>query len=242
MKALKIIAVLLVATFLYYKFAYPTYTYRYRMTAEVETPEGLKTGSSVVEITTKQWPEWLRGLAGGHTSNTRSKGEAVFIEMPNEKILFIVSKGEEREYWLPYTFPMQDVSSMSAEKIKSQAFYLSKTREGIRYYGTLKNAKGVLPEYSTPLFLYFRDINNPMTVEQIDPKNLEKVFGKGVKLKGITIETTNDPLEWKIESYLKWLPEYDNKLFDGRRIHTADAENKLANSLGSGSFSNGKEK
>ena len=242
MKALKIIAVLLVATFLYYKFAYPSYTYRYRMTLEIDTPEGLKSGSSVVEIHTTQWPEFLRGLFGGHISNTKSRGESVLIEMPDGKTLFTVNRGQEDQYLLAYSFPMRDVTQMSLEEIKNYAFSSNKTHEGIKYYGTLKDAKGVVPEYALPQLVYFTDIDDPQTVKEIDYKNLENYFGQEVKFKRAFIETTDKPLEWKMDSRLNWLKEYyHSKLgLDGKGWVDKDIKNKFAHDLHSGSFSWGK--
>jgi hypothetical protein len=56
MKWLVILIASLSASYVAYTIAYPTFSYRYRITIEVETSEGTKTGSSVLETTTIQYP------------------------------------------------------------------------------------------------------------------------------------------------------------------------------------------
>jgi hypothetical protein len=207
MKALKIIAVLLVATFLYYKFAYPTYTYRYRMTAEVETPEGLKTGSSVVEINTAQWPECLRGLFGGHTSNTKIKGEGSSVEIDKGKFLFVLLEShkdvDHAKYILAYAAPMEN-ADWSNPKTSEYIWNSTKTRKGIKYYGTLKNAKGELPEQELPSMIAVIEKEGLVDVKEVTSKNMADVFGKGVVFKGVSVETTEDSVEWKLEKMPVW--------------------------------------
>ncbi len=208
MKILGILIILIAAMVGYYKLAYPDYTYRYRMTVEIDTPDGLKSGSSVIEIHTTQWPDWLAGLSGGHTSASDYKGEAVAVDIAEGKTLFVLLCSEKdvdhAKYMLPYTFPM-DWLPYTFPMDLANPWYQSKSREGIRYYGTLKNAKGVLPEDKLPLFVYFKDISDPKTVERVDPKNITASFGAGVKFKKIVIETTDDQMTWGIEKRLEWL-------------------------------------
>ena len=63
--------------------------YRFRMTVEVETPEGLRRGSSVYQIwandTTSILPDEAKRDWG-------SKGEAVAVDLPGGKTLFALMK------------------------------------------------------------------------------------------------------------------------------------------------------
>ena len=68
---------------------YPSATIRYRMTVEVETPEGLKTGSSVIETTIQSGPRM--GDAGGVSYQYR--GEAVAVDLPGGNTLFALMTG-----------------------------------------------------------------------------------------------------------------------------------------------------
>ena len=48
----------------------------------------------------------------------------------------------------------------------------------------------VAPEHY-PIMVTFRDINDPTSIEMIDPANLEASFGKGVSLSAVILEVTD---------------------------------------------------
>ena len=93
-----------------------------------------------------------------------------------------------------------------------------------------------------PRLFTFRDINDPTTVEQVDPANLAASFGEGVKLARATIELTDAQVTTGIEKRLSWLNRYYDKQLDGQRYREFDAKNNLANSLSAGSFKSGGRK
>ena len=71
----------------------PTPAYRYRLTVEVETPEGLRIGSSVIEVETSEssFPH--------STVNHRVRGEAVAVNLPSGKTLFALLRSENDNDW-----------------------------------------------------------------------------------------------------------------------------------------------
>src|SRR5258708_6678739 len=74
-----LIPLALTASCVAYNIAYPTFSYRYRITIEVETSEGTKAGSSVLETTTIQYPAWV--TLGANSDQTDVRGEAIFIDL-----------------------------------------------------------------------------------------------------------------------------------------------------------------
>ena len=60
-------------------------SYRYRLTVEVDTPQGLRTGSSVIEVGFLKIPDWLPN--GGGVS-IKYRGEAVAVDLPDGQIVF----------------------------------------------------------------------------------------------------------------------------------------------------------
>ena len=187
----------------------PSGTWRYRMTVTVETPEGLKTGSAVREVHfahSKPTPPSKR-ISG---IKRRFKGEAVAVNLGERGVLFALLKGyvygNYYEMIPRYAFPTEP------------GYY---TTEGFEYYSQLKDAKTTLTPTQYPMFVMFRDINDPKTIVplmELEPDNqrppvysitanhFEKYFGEGVKLKEITIEMTDDPVTWGIEEFIAWLP------------------------------------
>ena len=62
--------------------------YRYRLTVEVDTPQGLRTGSSVIEVHSVREHGYMERLL------TTAKGEAVAVDLPGGKVLFALLTGE----------------------------------------------------------------------------------------------------------------------------------------------------
>jgi hypothetical protein len=85
----------------------------------------------------------------------------------------------------------------------------------------------------TPYFVRLKDMADPQSVVEVDPENLAKAFGPGVKLKDIFIEITNEPVTIGLEKRLPWLVKLRGKTLDGKRVNDGSG---LANELGAGSF------
>lgn len=62
-----------------------------------------------------------------------------------------------------------------------------------------------LPQQLYPVFLRFRDIKDRTTVERVDPDNLAKSFGPGVRLVRVTIEITDEPVTQGTTKVPPWL-------------------------------------
>ncbi|MCP4082076.1 MAG: hypothetical protein GY743_17720, partial [Planctomycetaceae bacterium] len=54
--------------------------------------------------------------------------------------------------------------------------------------------KAAIPFSRLPLLVTFTDINDPASVVRVDPYDLEKYFGTGVKLKAVTLEIAGEPV------------------------------------------------
>lgn len=197
-----------------------TYTYRYRMTVEVDTPEGLKTGSSVQEQTATKYA--FPGYFGGAERDLTTRGEAVAVDLPGGQTLFAL---------LPDSSLTQSVLdpdwkndwAESAKRISG-----GDTPQGPRAMtpGKPKGRFDKLIGY--PMLVRFRYIADPTSVEKVDPANLAVRFGPGVRLRRITVELTDDDVTTGIEKRLGWLPNYFDKMLDGSSINNS---RELANSL-----------
>ncbi|MFT5704039.1 MAG: hypothetical protein ACI9TO_001421 [Rickettsiales bacterium] len=220
-----ILALIILLPIAYCQIKYPSYTYRYKMTVEVETPQGIKSGSSVVEVLMSQDVGWVL-LGSSARVRMRIKGEGAFVDIADGKTLFVLLQGSPKAS-RPHSL-MNDILPRRSDS-------------GISYLDRLKNAKGILPRDKYPRMVYFEDINDPLSVKRVDPEDMEEFFGEGVKLKQIMIETTKDKLEWKMVGKLKWLLEYYINQLDGNRYYGMETKYKFANSMSAGSFSSKKE-
>jgi hypothetical protein len=87
--------------------------------------------------------------------------------------------------------------------------YVSSTDEYIGYLDQLKKQKpsANLETKDLPMLVRFRDLNDPASVERVDPADLAASFGAGVKLEGINIEITDQPVTHGIEAILPWIKD-----------------------------------
>lgn len=75
--------------------AYKSDTFRYRLTVEVETPQGLRTGSSVIEVELSQPRDSARTLPQARKILREFRGEAVAVDLPGGRTLFALLRGED---------------------------------------------------------------------------------------------------------------------------------------------------
>ncbi|KEO88703.1 hypothetical protein EH31_14775 [Erythrobacter longus] len=212
-------------------------SYRYRLSVEVETPEGLKTGSSVIEVGAT--------VAGAGTvvvnGRTRKsvRGEAVAVDLPDGQTLFALLRSENEIDWAA------NIMFLLSRKYRGDDGY-ERTVYAIRRHKGVRELPMVIPvgggamrRDGRPMLVTFGDEADPMSVEKVDPLNLAATFGEGVSLKRITVQATDDPVTTGIEERLGWIPGQREGMLDGRRNNTIKAENPLANSLSSYDFSKG---
>jgi hypothetical protein len=188
-------------------------TIRFRMTVHVETPKGLRTGSSVMEISA-----WENSFAlNGHVRGRSFKGEAISVDLPSNRTLFALIVTER-----PASFQIFDIAldtldpNYNFDWVESIARTKSerKSRESaivspFRSLGLTKQIQSGVPFRSNyPMLVTFRDLNTPASVERIDPQNLGASFGPGYSIKAITVEMTDQPLTQKIAQKLPWLRAY----------------------------------
>lgn len=204
-------------------------TLRYRLTVEVETPEGVKAGSSVVEVRVRETGEdsWAPVEARGVRADLR--GEAVAIDLPGGRTLFALLRTKNRvdaAKWWPF-------SVVSTEPFDGEY-------AGIRRAQQMKRemASGILPIEDGPMFVTFQAINDPTSVQSVDPTDLASSLGSGVNLKQIMIEITDEEVTDGIEQRLVWLDTYKDRWFNGDELVFEDMRSaEISAHLYSGSFS-----
>lgn len=208
--------IFIIAVIGWWKYEFPSATWRYKMTVTVETPEGLKTGSAVREVTYKNGPKILPDVAG---SNWKVDGEAVVVDLGHGK----------------YLFAMMDVNG-SYQIVYDVFPYAAKSvHDHIRYYKSLTGQKKTLEKSQYPTLVTFADIKDPKTVTQVDQNNLSATLGAGVTLKDITIEMTDETITRDVNDQLPWLKNIRANL-DGSDVTTGSS---YANTLHIGYFKRG---
>ena len=167
--------------------------YRFRMTVEVETPQGLKTGSSVYQVTAGYRPDLQ---PGGKAREWAARGEAVAVDLPGGKTLFALLKTDAIH---------GDLVGMSMKAL-DPAFKndIPECAKRIAGGDGTRTQADVLPS-DYPMLVTFRDINDPKSVTLVKANDLAASFGPGVQLKRIAVEVTDDAVTTGIEEKLGWL-------------------------------------
>lgn len=170
------------------------HSYNFRMTVEVETPEGVRSGSSVYAVTAASAKPLLQEQAG---RSWEVRGEAVAVDLPNGKTVFALLKTGAH---------FGDLMGLSMNTL-----YPTFREDGydvVGVAGKLSQRKPggepatVAPD-DYPMLVAFEDINNPASVYEVDPADLAASFGEGVTLRQITVELTGDPVTTGIEERLR---------------------------------------
>jgi hypothetical protein len=195
---------------------YPSGKWRYKITVNVETPEGLKSGAAVREVTFKSGPKILPDVAG---STSKVTGEAVVIDLGHGKYLFALMDVDGSYQIVHDIFPYE----------------ASSPRNYIEYYQSLTGQKKALSPSQYPLLVTFADIKDPKTVKKVSSNDLSKAFGQGIVLKDMTLEMTDENLTFKIEGWLTWLLNLKSNI-DGTFVTTS---RDLSNTLHVGNFKRG---
>lgn len=218
---------------------YPTTRLHAKITIDVETPEGLKTGSSVQEVVFSLEPCPLCN-SGSPVLRRSVRGEAVAVDLGERGVLFALLRG------LNSPDPIAPHVIMTAlAKLKTNEEWA--TAEVVRRLRHVSGRANV-PTDLMFFLVRFRDINDPNTVEQVIPNGLAASFGEGVKLTKATIEIVSSglwpfsafglsgtPTTTGIEKRLVWLSALRARggTLDGSRVSKS---NELSNSLGGGAF------
>ena len=174
--------------------------YRYRLTVEVETPEGLKTGSSVIAVEQSIGRTAMDGFVGGSVF-LRIRGEAVAVDLPDGRTLYALLRSGGDVEWAARVIPFL---SPDAEDDNSLDDFL--LLEGKKELPRRWTAQGPFNNASAyPMMVTFGDLADPTSVAEVDPDDLAASFGEGVRLKRITVDLTDDPVTTGIDERLGWV-------------------------------------
>ena len=192
-------------------------SYRFRMTVEVETPQGLKIGSSVMEITSYRK---MKLTSEEHAGGGSFRGEAVVVDLADSP-LFALLKNDGAGQPLDTRVTAALAAEDSFRTVDDYVAAVGKLG------GMFSSAKAELPREDWPMMVRFRDIHDPKSVEKVDPE--------AIGVKRILLETTNDDVTTGIE---KRLPSYgagtgfdvwyaDLSMGDPRRVTTDDFRKEI---------------
>ena len=202
---------------------------RYKMTVEVETPSGVKTGYAVREVTT------YARVNGGDAMQVR--GEAVAVDVAPGKTLFAVLSGEKGD--VDYAAGIAKFA-LDSELSPGGANTDYDAGDFAELYPTYPKTESPIRFGALPMLVMFANIRDPKSVVKVDPGDLAAHFGPGVKLKRITIEKTYAGVTGGIGERFSWWQKYK---LERRRLNgsnsVAISTNEISDNMGTGAFSTG---
>ena len=154
--------------------------HKYRLTVEVETPEGSKSASGVVAV----HPDRSYSRRG----QTRTLGDAVFVDL-----------GQGRN--LVALLAHIDNNKLEFDGINYVALRAYTAAQGQRVsFNAMSAQTGIVPVKAelVPVLVTFADPANPASARAVPPDDAEAVLGKGYRLQGITAEVVPNGF-WPID-------------------------------------------
>jgi hypothetical protein len=161
-------------------------SYRYKLTLAVNTPDGIKRGSSVVEV--QFWDVSIPARGTMH----KLRGQALYLDLGSgaRPLIALLTSQLHPKYGNDLRWSRD---AGPGGKLLSDGPILPDMRD---YVAQLARARG--PHKITPSDLAdlvtFADVNDPATVIEVDPNNIETTLGAGVSWNEITLEGTDEPV------------------------------------------------
>jgi hypothetical protein len=175
--------------------------HKYRLTVEVETPEGRKSASGVLAV----HPDRSYSRRG----QTRTLGDAVFVDLGQGKNLVALLAHIDNN---KLEFDGINYVALRAYTVASGGKRVS--------FNAMSAQTGIVPVKAEliPVLVTFADPANPASARAVAPDDAEAVIGKGFRLHGITAEVVpngywpldfggplGEPVTRGIRAKLPWL-------------------------------------
>ena len=177
--------------------------HKYRLTVEVETPEGVKSASGIMAVHPDR--SYSRG------GKTTTKGDAVFVDLGGSKNLVALLAHADK--------------SLELDEVNYVALRAYKAAGQNATFNQMSRMTGKVPVKGEviPVLVSFADPADPATARLVPSDNVEGVLGKGIRLRGISAEVVpngvwpldfggplGDPVTRGIAARLPWLNNADN--------------------------------
>jgi hypothetical protein len=143
-------------------------------------------------------------------SDCKIKGEAVVVEIPHHRSLFLVFDAPGKRSQAEMVRSL--LAPVSADPLQAWNYDLP--------------ARWRLTDEYIPLMVTFKDQSDPFSVTKVDPGNLSRELGPGVRLTSVDVQKTNDHVTFgKVEKAIPWIkdPKFD--------FHRNSSENRLSQTL-----------
>ncbi|MBB4359809.1 hypothetical protein GGD65_000807 [Bradyrhizobium sp. CIR18] len=180
--------------------------HKFRLTVEVTTPDGIKTGSGVLAVVPDR--NYNRG------GRTTTRGEAVFVDLGQAG-----AKGKNLVALLAHRQDAKlDFDDINYNYVALRAY--GAARGNRVSFNDIHRQAGVVPVQGdlVPVLVSFGDPKDPKTARLVAADHAEAVLGEGYAIRGITVEVVpngfwpvdfggalGEPVTRGIDAKLPWL-------------------------------------
>lgn len=175
----------------------------YRISFGVEVDGTRYDGSTVVQITYQDIPQWQvlfnPGIAAIY------KGQAGCLTLPSGKLVCISPGAGDHSF---YSSKQHNVGALADQLLSvrgSPTGPKSKWTAISAYSAPTVSGQADIPYELLPAIIMLDDPQNPSSAHLIDPRNPEPFLGNGSRFLGAQISVTKDPVSSQIERTLPWL-------------------------------------
>jgi hypothetical protein len=173
--------------------------FRFRLTVAVETPDGLKTGTSVIQVrlSASSPDRWDWNAMGWF-------GEAPFVDLGGGRhvIALLVTRKDGCGHIWPRSILERHLNVTAATAgepapppLRWEAIH--------RHKGPIQLRSGPSAN-ELPTFARFRDLKDHKTFEFVPVDAFAATFGTEIRLRSVTLEFTHDPVTWSLRTHLPW--------------------------------------
>jgi hypothetical protein len=182
-----------------YWYKYPDYSYRYRLTVNIEVDGKVHSGSSVIEV------KWRGGpvVGDGGPFGPSVKGQAALVDLGDRGVVVAtLINGEDYG-------PAKD-GALGALWVAAEAFGNHSTVEEIPHLPDLRGKRDLALD-KLPRFLWFLNPQDPTTAQKLLVQDIPATFGPSARFAGASVEITNDPILIDIRQKFSWLKPLEDK-------------------------------
>lgn len=162
---------------------------RIEMTGVLETPQGTMTRSGVIGVQMSS----SSGIFEHSYVYSRVTGEAVPFHLGGKRWL-IMTVDKPGGAWAALA-PWMNWSDPRVEKL----------RDGEK-----------IKINSTPMFIYFSNIDDPKSARAVKVGSRDTVLGPGYEIKGVWMQRTDRPLSRGIRKVMPWIDRFEKEYIQGR--------------------------
>ncbi|MEE4210314.1 MAG: hypothetical protein V2I43_13740 [Parvularcula sp.] len=170
-------------------------TYRFEMVVSVDTPDGIKTGSSVYEVSASSRPTIL---IDENPLQTSVIGEAVVVEVAPGQRIYALLNTHARFY------DLVGLSMATLEPSFAERPFVPETARNLSQQDPTSAPAKVRPQ-DYPVLVKFDDKEDPTSLRILEPADFSEEFGPGYSLRQITVQISDGPVTKGAVDHLTWL-------------------------------------